>query len=259
MDLELQGKRVVITGGSKGIGLATALSFAREGAQPVIVARSERGLADARAALRRDTGRDVETLAADLSTTDGIGLLASAAADCDILVDNAGAIPGGSLLELDDEHWRAAWELKLFGYIDLTRRMLPVMQSRGSGVIANIIGMAGAAPRFDYLCGSTANAALIAFTRAVGAASVRHGVRVFGVNPSLTHSDRMETLLRRQAVQKWGDDSRWAEQTRELPFGRAIHAREIADLTVFGCSVRAGYLSGTVIDVDGGQLYAGAR
>ncbi len=258
MDLQLQGKRVVITGGSKGIGYATAQSFAREGARPLLVARSRPALDAARSNLQRETGVEAETLAADLSTPEGIAALAERCADTDILVNNAGAIPGGSLLELDDAHWRAAWELKLFGYIDLTRRVLPRMQARGGGVIVNIIGMAGAAPRFDYLCGSTANAALIAFTRAVGAASVRDGVRVFGINPSLTRSDRMETLLRRQAAQKWGDESRWAELTQRLPFGRAIDAREIADLAVFGCSPRAGYLSGTVIDVDAGQAYAAA-
>jgi NAD(P)-dependent dehydrogenase (short-subunit alcohol dehydrogenase family) len=130
------------------------------------------------------------------------------------------------------------------------------MEERGSGVIANIIGMAGAVPRAEYICGSTANAALMAFTQAVGATSPRRGVRVFGINPSPTRSDRMEGMLRSQATQKLGDENRWMELTAKMPFGRLTEPQEIADLTAFSCSPLSSYLSGTVINVDGGQMYA---
>jgi NAD(P)-dependent dehydrogenase (short-subunit alcohol dehydrogenase family) len=130
------------------------------------------------------------------------------------------------------------------------------MQARGGGVISNIIGMAGAAPRAEYICGSTANAALIAFTQAIGATSPKHGVRVFGINPSPTRSDRMEAMLRAQAIEKIGDESRWMELTAKLPFGRLMEPREIADLTAFCCSPLSSYLSGTVINVDGGQSFS---
>jgi short-subunit dehydrogenase len=176
-------------------------------------------------------------------------------AEIDILVNNAGAIPGGSVLDIDEDRWREAWELKVFGYINLVREVLPQMQSRKKGVIANIIGMAGAAPRNAYLCGSTANAALIAFTQAVGGASVAHGVRVFGVNPSPTRSERMQTMLQAQAQTKFQDPSRWMELTQSMPFGRMAEPQELADLTTFCCSPLAGYLSGSVINVDGGQMY----
>ena len=115
--------------------------------------------------------------------------------------------------------------------------------------------MAGAAPRNAYLCGSTANAALIAFTQAVGGASVVHGVRVFGVNPSPTRSERMQTMLQAQAQKKFEDASRWMELTQSMPFGRMAEPQELADLTTFCCSPLAGYLSGSVINVDGGQMY----
>ena len=259
MDLRLKDKLVVVTGGSKGIGLATALSFAREGARPLIVSRSSDTLAAGAATILRDTGITARTLSADLATPAGIEALMAAAGDADILVNNAGAIPGGWLRDIDDSRLRQSWELKLFGYINLVRAMLARMEARGSGVIANIIGMAGAAPRPDYIAGSTANAALIAFTQAVGAGSTAHGVRVFGINPSPTRSDRMEGLLRAQADKKLGDAERWLELTTQLPFGRMAEPAEIADLTVFGCSPLAGYLSGSVINVDGGQLYAPAR
>ena len=259
MDLELNGRRVIVTGGSKGIGLAVAHAFAREGATPVLVARSRGTLEEAAAAIAAASGVTPEVLAADLSGAEGVSALVEVAGNLDILVNNAGAIPAGSLSEVDDATWRAAWDLKLHGYIELTRALLPRMSARGSGVIANIIGMAGAAPRADYICGAAANAALIAFTRATGAESPRHGVRVFGINPSLTRSERMQTMLRHRAEERLGDARRWSELTADLPFGRPIEPAEIADLTVFGCSPRAAYLSGTVIDVDGGQLYASPR
>jgi 3-oxoacyl-[acyl-carrier protein] reductase len=258
MDLKLKGRRVLVTGGSKGIGLAIAMSFAREAAQPVLVARSAAELEAAVSAIQRETGVAAQALALDLSTAAGMDKLIANAGDVDILVNNAGAIPGGSLSDVDDARWRQAWELKLFGYINLVRALLPRMEQRGSGVIANIIGMAGAAPRADYVCGSTANAALIAFTQAVGAASPRRGVRVFGINPSPTRSDRMEAMMRAQAAKKLGDAERWMELTTGLPFGRLTEPQEIADLTVFSCSPLAGYLSGTVVNVDGGQMYASA-
>ncbi len=259
MDFELTGKRVIVTGGSKGIGLAIAHAFAREGALPVLVARSADTLSHAASAIAAATGIEPEVLALDLSGPQGVAHLVAHAGQADVLVNNAGAIPGGSLDDVDNQTWRRAWDLKLYGYIELVRAFLPLMSARGGGVIANIIGMAGAAPRASYICGSTANAALMAFTQAVGAESQRNGVRVFGINPALTRSDRMEMMLRRQATDKLGDAQRWAELASGLPFGRAIEPREIADLTVFCCSPRAAYLTGTVIDVDGGQLFAVPR
>lgn len=256
MNLKLEGRRVLVTGSSKGIGLAIAIAFAREGAVPIIVSRSADALGDALASIKDETGVTAQAVTADLANAGGINTLMSQAGEIDILVNNAGAIPGGSLADIDDARWRQAWELKLFGYINLVREVLPHMEKRGNGVIANIIGMAGAAPRSEYVCGSTANAALIAFTQAVGAASPRRGVRVFGINPSPTRSDRMEGMLRAQATKKFNDESRWMELTSGMPFGRLTEPKEIADLTVFSCSPLSAYLSGTVINVDGGQMYA---
>lgn len=258
MDLQLKNKRAVVTGGSKGIGLAIAMRFAREGAVPILVSRTQEGLDKAAAAIAKETGVTAQTVAADLGTPAGIDKLVAAAGQVDVLVNNAGAIPGGSLADVADDRWRQSWELKLFGYINLVRAVLPAMEQRGSGVICNIIGMAGAAARAEYICGSTANAALMAFTQGVGGASPRKGVRVFGINPSPTRSDRMETMMRANAAKKLGDENKWMELTKALPFGRMAEPQEVADLAVFSCSPLAGYLSGTVINVDGGQFYASA-
>ncbi len=257
MDLQLGGKRVLITGASKGIGLACAHSFAREGALPILVARDRAALAEAAEDIRRQTGVAAGFLASDLAQAGAAEALAREAGSIDILVNNAGAIPGGTLEQVDEARWRAAWELKVYGYINLTRACYPAMRERGSGVVANIIGKAGVAPRADYICGATANAGLIAFTRALGGEAPQHGLRVFGVNPTRTRTDRVMTLARQRAQARWNDPERWRETLTDLPFGRLTEPAEIADMIVFGCSPRAGYLSGTVIDLDGGEQYTG--
>ncbi len=131
----------------------------------------------------------------------------------DVLVNNAGAIPGGNLVDLGLEHWVEAWQLKVFGYIHLTKLYLNAMKGRGGGVIVNIIGMAGQEPRWDYVCGAVGNAGLIALTKAVGAKSVDWNVRVIGINPAGTRTDRIETLLRKKALDSFGNEERWRDGT----------------------------------------------
>lgn len=256
MELGLRDQKVLITGGSKGIGLAIAQSFAAEGAHPILVSRERANLDAALAQIRAAHGIQATAIAADLAAPGACERLAQEVGEVDILVNNAGAIPGGSLHDIEEARWRQAWELKLFSYINLTRAYLPRMEARGRGVIVNIIGMAGAAPRYEYICGSTANAALMAFTQGLGGASVHKGVRVLGINPSPTRSDRMQGMLSQQAQTKLGDASRWMELTRSLPFGRLAEPDEIAHLAVFCASPRCGYLSGSVLNVDGGQNFA---
>ena len=111
MDLKLEGRRVLVTGGSKGIGLGVSLSFAREGAQPVLVSRSAAALGQAISAIRNETGVDAQALALDLCTTNVVENLVATAGSVDIVVNNAGAILGGSLHDVDDPKWRQSWEL----------------------------------------------------------------------------------------------------------------------------------------------------
>ena len=255
MDLRIAGKTAVITGASAGIGLATARLLAEEGCNVTLAARSQESLQQAAASIRADFGVEVKTLALDLSQNAAVAELANHAKAADILVNNAGAIPGGGLDKIDDATWRASWELKLYGYIDLCRRVLPSMIERRSGAIVNVIGFAGAAPRYDYLCGSVANAALIAFTRAVGAHSSKNGVRVLGLNPGPTKTDRLIKLYRQMADARFGDPERWVDLVAHLPFGRPPNPEEMADLAVYLASGRASYLSGVVVDADGGAMY----
>jgi 3-oxoacyl-[acyl-carrier protein] reductase len=167
MDLKLIGRTALITGSSKGIGLAVAQWFAREGVNICLVARSGNRLEKEAASIRRTTNLAVRTLAADLSDASGRERVVEAFPDVDILVNNAGAIPGG-IDEVEEPAWRTAWDLKVFGYIGLTRLYLQRMKAKRRGVIINSIGAGGEKLDFGYIAGATGNAGLMAFTRAIG-------------------------------------------------------------------------------------------
>jgi len=254
MDLELKGKTVLITGASKGIGLACAEAFVREGCRVIITGRDAARLAPAVETLKKAGASDVGTFAGDLAQGAERERLFAQYGQVDILVNNAGAIPGGSLFDIDMKTWQDAWQLKVFGYVHMMQLYLAAMKERGQGVIVNIIGTAGVVPRWEYSCGAAGNAALIALTRAAGGRSVDWNVRVLGINPAGTRTDRIETLRRKNAKTKLGDEERWQEGLDKLPFGRLAEAREIADLAAMLASPRGSYVSGTVIDVDGGQF-----
>jgi NAD(P)-dependent dehydrogenase (short-subunit alcohol dehydrogenase family) len=253
MDLKLSGKTVLITGGSRGIGFACAMAFASEGCSVHIASRSRESLEAARDKIRARHNVPVEIHPADFSRGDTARSVVEAVGHADILVNNAGAIPRGDIFAMNESKWREAWDLKVFGYINATRAMLEKMYIRKKGAVVNIIGLAGEAYNYDYVAGTMGNAGLMAFTRAVGSRSVDHGVRVVAINPPATRTDRMLTLLRGQAEQKWGDPERWPELTAHMPFGRAAEPDEIADLAVFLASERASYISGVVMTLDGGQ------
>lgn len=252
MNLGLDGKTVLITGGSKGIGLATARAFLDEGASVVLVARDAARLAEAAASLGSNR---VTTQAADLSRGEERAALAARCADVDILVNNAGAIPGGGLDAIDMATWEQAWSLKVMGYIHMTQLYLSAMRAKGAGVIVNVIGGAGRTPRYDYVCGGTGNAALMAFTGAVGGQSADWGVRVFGINPAATRTDRIVTLSKARAKATFGDENRWEEMLEGLPFGRPAEPQEIAASITFLASPACGYVSGATLDIDGGGAF----
>jgi 3-oxoacyl-[acyl-carrier protein] reductase len=245
MNLELQGKSVLVTGGSKGIGLACAKAFAAEGCQAHIASRNRDRLEEA----RRLLGENTKIHVADLRDGNALRALAGACADVDILVNNAGDIPGGTIEAIDEAKWRHAWELKVFGYVNLTRELFARMKARGSGVIVNVIGMAGEYPSFEYLCGSMANAGLGAFTKAMGKGSSAFGVRVLGVHPPATRTDRIVPLIKAAAKEKLGDENRWQELIGTGSFGHMIEPEQVADMVAFLASARAGRLSGVMINL----------
>lgn len=256
MDLQLTGTKVLVTGASQGIGAAIADSFAREGALLTLVARSADKLKGVAEQLERQHGCKASILIEDLTQPGAVERVAAAAADTDVLVNNAGAIPGGNLFDLDAQRWREGWELKVMGYIDMTRAFYKLMRERGGGVIVNNIGSGGESYDFDYVAGSTGNAALMAFTRAVGGRALQDKVRVVGVNPGPVATERIERLLRGRAEKMFGDASRSGELISRMPLGRPASPAEIADLIVFLASSKSAYTAGTIVTVDGGAASA---
>lgn len=250
MDLGLRGKVALVTGGSKGIGRATAVILAEEGCDVILVARNADALKAAADVVRGNAQVQVRTIEADLSKQSELERVAASVEALDVLVNNAGAIPSGALSDVDDARWRAAWDLKVFGYIGLSRALYPVLRER-RGVIVNIIGAAG--ERFDpgYIAGAAGNASLMAFTRALGKQAVRDGMRVVAINPGPVETDRMATMLKFQANKQFGDETRWAEFTKGMSYGRAAAPEEIAAAAAFLASPRSAYTTGTVLTIDG--------
>lgn len=260
MDLQLSGRTAVVTGASKGIGRAIAEALAAEGCHLHLVARSPDALAAVADAIRSRHQVTVAAHPLDLAARGSAEALAERCGDADILVNNAGAIPGGSLEAVDEERWRTAWDLKVFGYVNLTRAFHARMKARQAGVIVNVIGLAGERFDYGYIAGSTGNAGLMAFTRALGSWSLDYGVRVLAVNPGAVMTDRIVQLMRTRAEAQHGDPERWREYFQHLPKGRPAEPAEVADLVCFLASPRAAYLSGVVYAVDGGAASrAGSR
>ncbi len=252
MDLKLSGKRCAITGASKGIGRAVAESLAAEGVDLDLTARNADALAAAKRELTERYNISVRTFAHDFLNPDEQAAFADEAAGADFLVNVAGAVPPGEIDTLSDEAFRTGLELKMFGYINLSRHFYTQMKSRQSGVIANVIGMSGVRLDPMNIAITTGNAALIAFTRALGARSVDFGVRVVGVNPALTATERAVGLMRSHAEKELGDPERWEELTSGMPGGRIGTPEEVADTVAFLLSPRAQWISGSLVNIDGG-------
>lgn len=255
MDLNLKGKRALVTGGSKGIGKASAQVLAEEGCSVMLASRDGAALEAAAAEIKSKTGADVKWKAADLSQRGAAEELAKWAAQSgpvDILVNNAGAIPGGDLLKVDEDTWRKAWDLKVFGYINLTRAVYAQMKEKKRGVIVNVLGNAGEKLNAAYIAGSAANAGLMAFTRALGGASHADGIRVVGVSPGPVATDRLLKLYKQMAETKLGDPNRYEELFDGMAFNRPATADEIAWTVAFTASDRSSYTTGIYITIDGG-------
>ncbi|MCB8877825.1 SDR family oxidoreductase [Acidisoma silvae] len=251
MNLELSGKIVLITGGSKGIGLACAQAFQAEGARVSIVSRQEENIARARNVLG-----DVLGICADLSNP----LEAARMVDrvehelgpVDILVNSAGGAKRTPPSELTPEIWHAAMDAKYFTYINVIDPLLKLMAERKSGVVVNVIGNGGKIASAIHLPGGAANAALMLATAGLATAYASHGIRVVGVNPGLTDTDRVAEGMASDA--RAGGISAAEALDRaiaKIPLGRMAAPSEIADVVVFLASKRASYVTGVNITMDG--------
>jgi len=184
--------------------------------------------------------------------------LAKAVGDVDILVNNAGAVPSGSLWDVDAAAWRMGWDLKVMGYIDLCRAYYAKMKANGGGVIINNIGNSGEVSDPLYIAGTSGNACLMAFTRALGGRSLDDNIRVVGVNPGPVDTTRIYNMLRKRAQIRWGDADRYTELLKNYPLQRPAHIREVTDMIIFLASCRSAYTSGTICTIDGGIASRGS-
>ncbi len=257
MDLNLRNKTVLITGGSKGIGLACAKEFAAEGCNLHLVSRTKEDLENAKKEIEAEHGVRITIHVFDLSDSKNVDQLVKNCPKIDILVNNAGAIPAGDIRAVEEDRWRAAWDLKVFGYINMTRRYYPLMKDAGGGVIMNIIGLAGVRVDRNYIAGSAGNASIIGFTHAMGAHALDEGMRVLGVCPGAVQTERITTMLKTRAKDEKGDENRWQDYFSGMPLNRPALVEEVADVVVFLCSERASWLTGTTINLDGGVANRG--
>jgi NAD(P)-dependent dehydrogenase (short-subunit alcohol dehydrogenase family) len=255
---DIQGKSALITGASKGIGLAAARLFAQAGCHLHLAARDAQALKAAKDEICAKRPVRVTVHPMDLSDPHAMRALAEAVGAVDILINNAGDIPSGPLESLDFDAVRRGFSLKVLGYMELTKYIYERMKAAGGGVIINDIGNSGENWDANYIAGSTGNAAVMAFTRALGGVSLDDNIRVVGVNPGPVATDRMVKLMRRRAIDLFGDESRWEELFVQYPGGRAAEAAEVAELMLFLASPSASYITGTVVTIDGGIAARGS-
>jgi 3-oxoacyl-[acyl-carrier protein] reductase len=256
MELGLAGRRVLITGGSQGIGFAVAQGFMAEGCDVAIAARDAERLDKATVELTKSGKGRVSGKSIDLAQRGAAESLAGAFPDTDILINNAGSIPIGDIFEVDEQRWREAWDLKVFGYINLTRAMYARMRGKPPKVIVNILGTGADKAQWRYACGTPANISLVGLTRALGGRSIDDGIRVIAVSPGAVETERWRGIHMKRAQEKFGDASRWREGlNKDQPLGRAAQPEEVANVVVFLASDRASWVCGETVTVDGGRLY----
>lgn len=251
MDLGLRNKNVLITGGSKGIGLACARVFRDEGARVAIVSRSRENLDDACRALG-----EAFTIAADLTDAAAAAAMVERVeaefGPIDILVNSAGAARMTPPDELAPEKWRAAMDAKYFSYINVIDPLIKRMAARGDGAIVNIIGTGGKVPGRSHLAGGAANAALMLATAGLANTYAAQGVRVVGLSPGATNTERIAHGIQAEARRLGiGEQEALAHMVAPLPFGRFAEPEEIADIAAFAASPRGRYLTGANITLDG--------
>ena len=257
MDLQLRDKNVLVTGGSKGVGLACARLFMSEGARVALVSRSQANLDAARDALGA-----VHTFAADLVDAEAAAAMVERVeaefGAIDVLVNSAGAARRTDVDALTPAVWRAAMDAKYFTYINVIDPVVKRMASRGDGVVVNVIGVGGKIASSVHLAGGSANAALMLATTGLARAYASRGVRVVGVNPGPIDTERAVEGLRVAATRAGISEAEArTKASSELGFGRFASADEIADIVVFAASARGRYLSGANLTTDGASSGGG--
>lgn len=258
MELGLQGRVALITGGSRGIGRGTAEVLSLEGGVVAICARDEQALRRTAEEISAATGNQVLPIRADLTRVEDIDHLVQTVlaqlGNIDILVNNAGSSIFAYYDELSDEDWVSSFDLKFFAYVRLTQLVVPHMRARGSGVIINVVGNAGRIPMDWHMPGGAANSALLNYTKSLSNQIGRYGIRVVAVNPGSTDTDRWKSVGRFLA-KHGGTSEEEARRTviQRIPLGRFARPEEIGYAVAFLASDKAAYVTGTSLTIDGGM------
>ncbi len=257
MDFGLKGKRAIVTGGSRGIGCASALELAREGVKVCVTARDERVLESVAKDLNKAGGEGM-FVSADLTSIDGCKRVVDAAADkfggVDILINSAGAAQRSDVLDLGTELLTESLGLKTYGYLRMAQLVIPHMKKNGWGRIVNIAGGAGASPARGNLPTSFANITVLNTTRALSDAVSGEGILVNAICPGTTNTQRTRDRLQARADKEGKSvDDLLKEEGRKVPAGRVAEPDEIARVACFLCSEANSYMFGSSIYMDGGN------
>lgn len=257
MDLQLHNQHVLITGGSKGIGLACAQAFLQEGAKVSLVSRDTANLGKARQTLQTQFAADrIHTVAADLRDAQAaLAALDSAEAafgPVDVLVNSAGAAKRTPAPELTPEAWQDAMQAKYFTYIHMMNPAIQRMAARGTGNVVNVVGNGGKVASPIHLPGGAANAALMLASVGLAAAYGPQGIRVNAINPGLTRTDRLqEGMVADARNQGISTEQAMTQAVSRIPLGRMAEPEEIANAVVFLASAKASYITGICMSMDG--------
>ncbi len=258
MNLKLEGKTALVTGGSEGIGKAIAFGLAREGVDVAICARRADVLAAAAEEIGSATGRTIIPIVADLSKYPDAKKFVEvghhALGRVDIMVNNAGSAPGGVIEHLSEADWAQSLQLKFMGYVRCLRYILPIMVRQGGGRVVNLIGNDGVKPSYWEIAPGAANAAGQNLTLALAGQYGKYGISFVAVNPGPVRTERWSNLvsaMARDMKLTYEEADRLAPAS--IPTGRISEPEEVADLVVMLASPRMCNVNGTMIEIDGGQ------
>lgn len=258
MELGLHNKRAIVTGASKGIGLATALQLAAEGAEVALIARNDGPLKEAANLIKNKTGKAPIVIAADVSIEEDIQRAVSTVVEqlggIDILVNNAGTMAGKPFEAVDDSAWSYDLDLKLYGAVRFAKAALPYLR-QGGGAIVNVTAIGGKTPSGSSLPSSVSRAAGLALTKAMSKDLAADHIRVNAVCIGSIRSDQIEKLWQATSShQSWEEYS--SDPRHQIPLGRFGEAEEAANVITFLVSDAASYVTGTAINIDGGKSAA---
>jgi NAD(P)-dependent dehydrogenase (short-subunit alcohol dehydrogenase family) len=258
MDLRLNGKTALVTGGSEGIGKGIALAFAKEGVDVAICARRKGPLDATAQEIARATNRKIVPIVADLTKDEDARNFVeqghAALGRVDIMVNNAGSAPGGVIEHLSEGDWAQALQLKFMGYVRCLRYVLPIMMNQGGGRVVNLIGNDGVKPSYWEVAPGAANAAGQNLTLSLAGQYGRHNISFCAVNPGPVRTERWAGLVKamsRDMKLPYEEADQLAP--RSIPMGRIAEVEEVANLVTMLASPLMHMVNGTMIEIDGGQ------